>query len=292
MKSPMRALLTLLVLALLGGCANLVSKPLSQRLEHGILDNDDPRLVAEGIPAYLLLIDGGLASNPDDVNALLAGARLYGAYATLATLEAAPDDPDAQARAARLSARAFNYAGRALCLRRKALCQAPALTFDEWRERLQQADRRLLEPLYLYATAWAGFIQNHSDDWSVLADLPKVEATLERILALDPDYEQGMPELYLGVIRAQRPPALGGDPEQARAHFEAALQRSGGRNLMAKVEYARLYARLTFDQALHDRLLNEVITADPRAPGLTLINTLAQREARRLLAESAEYFEE
>ncbi len=288
----MRAFLTLLVLALLGGCANLVSKPLSQRLEHGILDNDDPRLVAEGIPAYLLLIDGGLARNPDDVDALLAGARLYGAYATLATLEADPDDSEIQARAAHLSTRAFNYAGRALCLRRKALCQAPALTFDEWRERLQQADRRLLEPLYLYATTWAGFIQTHSDDWSVLADLPKVEATLERILALDPDHEQGMPELYLGVIRAQRPPALGGDPEQARTHFEAAIRLSQGRNLMAKVEYARLYARMTFDQALHDRLLNEVITADPHAPGLTLINTLAQREAHRLLAESAEYFEE
>lgn len=46
-----------------------------------------------------------------------------------------------------------------------------------------------------------------------------------------------------------------------------------------------------FDQALHDRLLEEALTADPRVPGMTLMNTLAQRQALVLKATSKDYFE-
>jgi hypothetical protein len=41
---------------------------------------------------------------------------------------------------------------------------------------------------------------------------------------------------------------------------------------------------------LHDRLLTEVLEADPVQAGMTLFNTLAQREARVLLASGSEYF--
>ena len=57
---------------------------------------------------------------------------------------------------------------------------------------------------------------------------------------------------------------------------------------MAKVEFARRYSRLVFDQPLHDRLLNDVLSADPEEPGLTLSNTLAQQQAKELLAD--DYF--
>ena len=60
---------------------------------------------------------------------------------------------------------------------------------------------------------------------------------------------------------------------------------------MAKVMYAKQYGRLLFEQELHDRLLNEVLKAETKAPGLTLINSLAQEQAALLLADSAEYFE-
>ena len=41
---------------------------------------------------------------------------------------------------------------------------------------------------------------------------------------------------------------------------------------------------------MHDRLLREVLEADPREPGLTLSNTLARQQARQLLATSEDYF--
>ena len=59
---------------------------------------------------------------------------------------------------------------------------------------------------------------------------------------------------------------------------------------MVKVEYARRYARMMFEQELHDHLLGDVLSADAVVPGYTLSNVLAQRQARDLLQSSADYF--
>jgi hypothetical protein len=59
---------------------------------------------------------------------------------------------------------------------------------------------------------------------------------------------------------------------------------------MYKVLMAKHYARNVFDRELHDRLLNEVLEAQAEYPGYTLVNTLARNEAKKLLAESAEFF--
>jgi hypothetical protein len=85
---------------------------------------------------------------------------------------------------------------------------------------------------------------------------------------------------------------MGGKPEEGRRQFEKAIAISGGDDLMAKVEYARRYARMVFNRELHDRLLREVLAADPVQPGLTLGNVLAQRQARELLESAADYFQE
>jgi hypothetical protein len=114
---------------------------------------------------------------------------------------------------------------------------------------------------------------------------------MQHVVALQPGYERGQAHMYLGVLNSILPEALGGKPEQARYHYEQAIALSKGRNLMAKTLYAERYARLMFDQELHDRLLREVLEADPTEHGLTLQNTVAQRDARRLLDDSAAYFE-
>ena len=53
---------------------------------------------------------------------------------------------------------------------------------------------------------------------------------------------------------------------------------------------AETYARLVYDQALHDRLLAEVLAADPAEPGFTLMNVLAQERAQVLVASGKEFF--
>ena len=94
----------------------------------------------------------------------------------------------------------------------------------------------------------------------------------------------------MGILLTIMPPALGGKPELAREYFEKAIAASEGRDLSAKVEYARGYAKLLYERELHDRLLNEVLEADPYQDSFTLSNVLAQEDALILMAEADDYF--
>jgi hypothetical protein len=265
----------------LTGCVSVGG--VADSLANAVLNQADPLTVRDGMPAYLILIDGLIADAPQDADLLLAGARLYGAYTSAFVV-----DP---ARSKQMSAKALEYARRAVCVQLEHVCVAMLQPADQYARVLGQLDDSDAVPfLYGLASAWAGWIQAHSGDWQAVSELPKVQATVEKVLALDENYDQGSAHLYMGVLLTLRPAALGGQPEQGRKHFERAVVLSDGRNLMAKVLCAKHYARLVFDRELHDQLLQEVLAAPVAAPGLTLINTLAQQQARELLATSAEYF--
>ena len=274
-----------LAMALSTGCSSLLESTaggFANDLSDAILNQDDPETVRDGAPAYLLLVDTLVEGNPDRLETLIVAAKLYTAYGSVFVGD--------EARAKRLTTRAYRYGRRALCVQRNATCDWDELDFDEYRTALESLGKADFPALYAYTVSWLAYTRAHSDDWLVLAELPKVEWALERLYRLDDASEDGRIDVYLGVLNTLRPPALGGQPDLARAHFERAIQLSEGKDLNAKVEYARGYARLVYDRGLHDRLLNEVIEADPVAPGYTLFNTLAQREAVGLLESADEYF--
>ena len=277
--------LVLLGACALCACANVMRRASSQfadNLTTAILNEDDPGTVRDGVPAYLLLVDGMIQGDPENVGSLLAGAKLYDAYAGGFVEDGA--------RAQRLAERAYGYAKRALCLRDKELCTALDAPFDAFQSALAKSSADNLDALYGFGSAWASRIQVNSADWNAIADLPKLQALLLRVVSIDAHYDDGGAYLYLGVINSIRPASLGGKPEEGKAYFDKALELSGGRNQMVRVLYAQFYARLVFDQTLHDKLLNEVLAADPVAPKLTLINTLAQRKAKALLESGKDYF--
>ena len=266
----------LVVLLTMGGCIGRMTDDLSR----AVLDHPDPQTVRQGIPAYLLLLDSLLLDDPTDKKLLSSAASLYALNSSLAAA-----DPVQRRRQAE---RAWLY-GRRLIESRGAE-PLSALAADDFAAALARFGKRDVPRLYAFGVAWLARLQANEEDPAALADLPKVEALFARLVELDEGYQQGGSQLYLGVLRLLRPPALGGVPEQGRAHLERALELSGGRNLTAKVELARRYARMLYDRELHDRLLNEVLATDPTAEGLTLFNVTAQEEARVLLASADDYF--
>ena len=283
-----RALLALVVLLPLAGCASLVrnaSDSFARNLGTAVLNSEDPATVRDGLPAYLLLLDSLVAGQkPGDLgnaSVLLAAAKLNGAYAGNFTGDDKP-------RAQRLARKSFDYANRAVCLQDASLCAVLDKGPDQFAQ-VVGADTNV-ELMYVLAGSWSGYLQANSEDWGAIADLPKIEVLLDRVVQIDPNHDQGQAYVYLGVLNSLRPEAIGGKPELGRSYFEKAVQISGGRNLYAKTLFAQFYARLVFDQELHDRLLNEVLAADPVAPGFTLTNTLAQDRARKLLESGKEYF--
>lgn len=276
----------LLLLCLpLASCAGLLSSVTSQLagdLSATVLNSDDPETVRAGAPAYLLLVDSLLLRDPENVELLRIAASLNGSFA--AAFVAEPE------RGARLADKAFRYARRAWCLELAAACDLQGLPFDEFELLVAGLTPRETPAAYAVATAWTGWIQAHSADWNAIAQLARVRGLMERLIALDETYELGGPHLYMGGLESLFPAAMGGRPEKSRRHFERALEISGGRNLTAKVTFAERYARLVFDRELHDRLLREVLAADPRHEGMTLANRIAQQRAGELLASGEDYF--
>lgn len=264
------------------GCANLIGTIAGDTLSAAILNQDDPMLVESGVPAYLLLVDGLISQNPDNANLLAAGSQIFALYGSRFANDGA--------HAIVLTDKARRYGARAMCATHEPACDWDGLDYDTFVSQLSEVTGKKVDYLYSFAIGWLSNLQATSEDWAAVAELPWVEAALERTLMLDESYEQGALHGYLGILNALRPPALGGKPEVARAHFERAIELSDGRDLSLKVEYARLYARMLFDQELHDRLLTEVIEAPTEAPGYTLFNALAKQEAHILLASSPEYF--
>ena len=268
-----------------GGCASLASSAagdLADNLGAAILNQDDPELVRQSLPAYLVLLDS-LATGPDASPAVLgAAARLYAAYAVVFV--------DAPARAASLATRARDYGARAACTASSAACGLADLPFPDLESRLAQVRPAAASPLFGAAVGSLAYVRTHSDDWQALAGLPRIEAALKRLLVIGAPADAGTVNAYLGILNTLRPPALGGKPEEGRAYFEKAVELTGGRDLGVLVEYARSYARLVYDRELHDDLLNQVLATDPRQEGYTLLNTLARKQATELLASADDYF--
>ena len=280
-----RTTLGILTFLMLTGCASLMNSAasrLADNLTLAILNQTDLETVRAATPAYLLMIDGLIEGSPDNTELLLAGTRLYSSYTS-----AFIDDED---RARRLASKSFAYARTALCNEIPNLCDATISRPDAFLSSLANTDVDDVPVLYGFATAWASWIQVNKSDWNALAGLPKLTALFEHCIALDEQFDYGGAHIYLGVLSTQLPPALGGKPEQGRNHFERAIEISAGKNLMIKVLMAENYARLVFNQELHDQLLQSVLSDPAEFPGLTLINNLAKQQAGILLAESSDFF--
>lgn len=281
----LRIIIVFLASGALTACISMVASAgagLAGNLNTAIMNQDDPPLVRDGAPAYLLMLDSFVEGAPENVAVLSAAAELYSAYGVVFV-----DDP---VRARKLTTRGKAYGQRALCAAEDAACGIWDRSYEEFVQGLQGIDAGEASALYTFGLSWLAWIQAHSDEFSALAKLPQVQAALQRVQALDPRFEEANIEHFLAVLNTIRPPALGGDFEAGLAHYLRALEVSGGRDLGIKVDYARYYARTLYDRELHDRLLEEVLEAEPEQPGLTLFNTLAQDEAKELLGSADEYF--
>jgi hypothetical protein len=266
-------------------CASLMSSAASGfagNLSSAILNQSDPETVRDGAPAYLLLLDSFLEGSPEDPALLSAAAALYATYGTVFA-----DDPE---RAARLTERARAYSTKALCNSYKPSCKWQGMLFEDYQQTLEGLTSKHADVVFSHGLASVAYISAHSSDYVAIAMLPYSEALFERYLEINDGSDDGAIHTYLGMLNTLIPPAAGGKPEKGRMHFEQAISLSGGRDLGAKVAFADGYGRLMYERELHDRLLQEVLAADPEVPGSTLLNVLAQRQAADLLASADDYF--
>ena len=267
-------------------CAPIVSNitdNLARNLSDAVLNQEDPKIVRDGAPAYLLLLDSLVAGNPENPVILSSASDLYTSYSAIFVNDAN--------RSKILSERALKYSKKALCISYEDSCNWDDYSFDDFNLSLDDFDMKYSDLLLTYSTSYLVYIRSHSNDWNAIARLPYIESALEYYVEKNPETENiDSVYTYLGILSTLLPPALGGDYEKGKRYFENAIEFSGDQNLSAKVEYALSYARPLYDRELHDKLLLEVISSNPVKKNYTLLNVIAKEQASLMLEDADEYF--
>ena len=243
----------------------------------------DLRVIREGMPAYLMLVDGMVEAVPDNARLLITAAQVYASFAS-AFIE--DEDPE-YARV--LFARAKAYALRALHIR--GVKDPVTQPFKEFEAAVNKLGKENVPYMFWAATCWANWVRLNLSSIAAVAELPRVEALMKRVLVLDEQFYYGGPHLFMGIWFASRPQVAGGDLQKSYDHFQKALGFSQDIFLMTRVFFADQYARKTLNRQLFETSLQTVLdTPADKVPELTLLNTVAQNKAKVLLAQADEFF--
>jgi hypothetical protein len=244
----------------------------------------DLRIIREGMPAYLMLMDGMIEAVPDNERLLIAAAQAYSSFASIFV-----EDQDKE-YAALLFGKGKHYALKSL--ERRGFKDPLQRPFDDFKEGLKGLGKKDTPYLFWSATCWANWISLNLDSMEAMADLPRVEWMMKKVLEIDEGFYYGGPHLFMGIWFTSRPKGFGGDLKKAKVHFQKALDFGGGKFLMAYVYYATYYARQAMDKELFLSTLETVLKAPvDLSPDLTLLNTIAKKKAQELLSHVEEYFE-
>lgn len=258
--------------------------------------DDDPELIRAAAPFSLKLIDSLLAENPAHKGLLLAGSRGYTQYAYAFVQQEAEEAEEReltkamhlQDRARRLYRRARDYGLRGLGLGRPDLIRHLR---DEPKHAVATLGSTDVPLLYWTAVSWGALIALSKENPETLAELPIMEAMIDRALELDESFEHGAIHTFMigyETVRQGRP----GDPaERALEHFLRAMNLSGGQDAapllaLAEAVYVRQQRRAEFEA-----LLQQALRLDTeRSSENRLAVVVAQRRARWLLSRTDHLF--
>ena len=243
----------------------------------------DLRLIREGMPAYLMLIDGMVEAVPDNERLLISAAQSYASFAS-----AFIQDED-KAYAAVLYARAKAYALRAL--NRIGVDDPVSMPLEAFEADLAKLSIKDAPYVFWAASCWGNWISLSQGSIEALAELPRVELLMKKVLELDEKFYYGGAHIFMGILNGSKPKMAGGNLDLARKHFLRAIELGRGEFLMTYIYYAEYFAKKAFDKDLYVSTLESVLkTPADTVPDLTLLNTVAHTQAKAMLDEADEYF--
>lgn len=256
----------------------------------------DPELARDAIPFTLKLIESVLEETPNHARLRTAAAAYFTQYAYgFIQLEAdyleAEDYDQAEhlrRRAKNLFLRARDHGLRNLQIKRpdflSRLSQSP-------RETASSVEKNSVETLYWTAAAWAAAINLGKDDPFLVAELPQMEALIDRAFELDADWGEGAIHNFLIAYEMNRPAASDSWEMRARARFQAAVQLSNGRLLSPYVSLAEVVSVQIQDAREFQSLLNQSLAINiDEHPKARLVNLLMKKRAEWLLTQMDELF--
>lgn len=300
--------LALVAALALGGCdlgqftVNTTAKVLV-RAQPSIKMESDYELAARAIPGTLKTVEGFWVVDPGNdklIKILTEGYCQYGVGFVEDEWEQAmirKDFDGAQyhsTRATKMFLRCMNYALKTLGSRWQKEIFADA---DTVRKLVADTGAGKRTPMMWAAIGLASSINQNKDNIELVAQLSTARLMLERVAELDAKHPPAdkalaaLPHVALGMAYTAAGAQLGGDAVRAEAEFKKALELTGDRFLLARVQYARRVGVMTQNRQLfHDELI-KVLSTDPAIwPEQRLANEIAHRRARRYLSIEKELF--
>ncbi len=297
-----RSLLVLLLLiGATSGCSikHLAVNKLGDALAGGgttFASDDDPELVKAAVPFSLKLMESLLSESPKHKGLLFATSSGFTQYAYAFVQQEAEEleadnltrSRELQTRARRLYVRARDYGLRGLEARhpgfRLRLNDNPKAAV----EKMRKGD---VPFLYWTAVSWAAAISVSKDNPDFVADLPKVEAMIDRALALDESWDNGAIHGFLITFEMSRATGEGDRVERVRRHFQRAVELSGGKLAGPYLSFAESVCVEREDRTQFVKLLETVVAINPdEQPATRLVNLVMQRRARWLLSRVDKLF--
>jgi hypothetical protein len=278
------------------------SASLFRRASVAFDEQSDYELARQAAPAFILQFEGVLRVVPDDEDVLFSACKSWSSYAfgfiedEMQAAEARGDLDEAERQ--RVRARRMYLRARDLGLRlldqmtsgTSAATRAGPESLEKFLE-TEFEDGDDAPALFWTGYAWGAAIDISRDDPALVADLPLARVLVERSVDLDESYQHAAGHTFLGYDDSVFSPALGGDPESGRQHFERALTLTKRKALMVQLNYARSYAAQTQRRDLFVSLLNEVVSApSEEADPNRLANEVARRRALHLLGRVDDLF--
>lgn len=258
--------------------------------------DNDPELVRDAIPFSLKLMEALSAESPKHQGLLQAMASGFTQYSYAfvqqeadrlegTDLEAAWEK---QERARKLYLRARDYGMRALELRHRGF--AEDLRRDA-KAAVALARMRDVPLLYWTAAAWGAAISLSKDNADLIAEIPLVEALMDRAFALEPDFSDGAIHSFYITYEMSRAQTEGDPVERSRKHFEQAVALTKGQQAGPYVAFAESVCVQRQDRQQFETLLRQALAIDVDArPEWRLANIVMQRRANWLLSRAEDLF--
>ena len=246
-------------------------------------EETDLALAGAAMPANLKLTESLIIELPRDRGLRMAAAEGFYGYAYGFVEDEQPE------RAGRLYKRGLDHAlaGLALAGGGTNILEASP---DELAKRVKALGPQAVPELFWVASNWAKWIDLNRNDPARIADLPKTEQLMQRVLELDPGYYFGGPHVFFGVYYGGRPPMLGGDFVKSAQHFDQAATRAQNRWLLTEVLRAQYLLRQMGDRPAFHARLSAVLAAEDSPIEMSLANEIARAKARRLLSQEEDLF--
>jgi hypothetical protein len=256
--------------------------------------DDDPELIRAAAPFSLKAIESVLAENPDHVALLTAAARGFTQYA-YAFVQQEGEAQEATdigratqtlERARRLYRRGRDYGLRGLDAAHPGLA---AQLHRDTASAVAQTTRADVPLLYWTAAAWAGLINLSKDAPQIVAEVPAMQALIDRAAELDEAWDAGAIHTFLISYEPARQGASGDALVRSQSHFERARALSEGLQAAPFVALAETVAISRQDRVQFETLLKQALAVDADArPQWRLANLIMQQRARWLLSRADE----